>query len=155
MQTPPHHPAKTRYKRFRIHDLCDQRRHALAAVVRCQRRGCGTRVPRTCSVVEEHQGLVSVGVKPNLGRGGRDLNVAGRLADGSRAAPVAGLMICCESRWCGGDRDRGSSPSSGVMYLFTFMDMAALPKCLIVSFRREVATKALRGQRHPRPLRIC
>jgi hypothetical protein len=51
---------------FRIHVLRDQRRHALAADVRCQRRGCGTRVPRTGSVVEEQQGLVSVGVKLNL-----------------------------------------------------------------------------------------
>jgi hypothetical protein len=41
------------------------------------------------------------------------------------------------------------------MYFVTFMDMAACPKCLIASFRHEVATKALRGQRRPRPLRTC
>jgi hypothetical protein len=27
------------------------------------------------------------------------------------------------------------------MYFFRFLDMAARPKCLIASFRREVATK--------------
>jgi hypothetical protein len=64
---------------------------------------------RTCSVVEEQPRLVSVGVVLNVRRGSRDLNVAGRLADGSRAGPVAGLVICCESRRRGGDRDRGGS----------------------------------------------
>jgi hypothetical protein len=47
----------------------------------------------------------SVGVVLNVGRGGLDLNVARRLADGSRA----GLLIRCESRRCGGDRHGGSS----------------------------------------------
>ena len=45
----------------------------------------------------------------NIGRGSLDRNVAGRQADSSRAAPVAGLLICCERRRCGGDRDRGST----------------------------------------------
>jgi hypothetical protein len=46
-----------------------------------------------------------VGVVLNVGRGSLDLNVAGRLADGSRA----GLLMRCESRRCGGDRDGGST----------------------------------------------
>jgi len=54
-------------------------------------------------------GHVSSGVVLNIGRGSLDRNVAGRQADSSRAAPVAGLLICCERRRCGGDRDRGST----------------------------------------------
>jgi hypothetical protein len=46
-----------------------------------------------------------VGVVLNVGRGSLDLNVAGRLADGSRA----GLLIRCESRRCGGDRHGGGT----------------------------------------------
>jgi hypothetical protein len=58
-------------------------------------------------VVEQQPALVcsSVGVVLNVGRGSLDLNVAGRLADGSRA----GLLMRCESRRCGGDRDGGST----------------------------------------------
>jgi signal transduction histidine kinase len=44
-------------------------------------------------VVEEQPSLVSVGVVLNLGPGTRDLTIARRLADGSRAIPVAGLVI--------------------------------------------------------------
>jgi len=46
-----------------------------------------------------------VGVVLNVGRGSLDLNVAGRLADGSRA----GRLIRCESRRCGGDRHGGNT----------------------------------------------
>jgi hypothetical protein len=46
-----------------------------------------------------------IGVVLNVGRGRLDLNVAGRLADGSRA----GLLMRCESRRCGGDRHGGST----------------------------------------------
>jgi hypothetical protein len=46
-----------------------------------------------------------VGVVLDGGRGGLDLNVAWRLADGSRA----GRLIGCQSRRCGGDRHGGST----------------------------------------------
>jgi hypothetical protein len=42
------------------------------------------------------------------GRGVVELNIAGRLADDARAAPVADL-ICRGSRRCGSDRYRGSA----------------------------------------------
>jgi len=122
------------------HELRDQRRHALAA------EGSDedvVPVPRTCSVVEEQPGLVSVGVELNVRRRSLELDVAGRLADGSRATPVAGLVICCESRSAAAIATvAAAAANSGVTYFFRFLDMAALLNVL-VPLRREVATKAL------------
>jgi hypothetical protein len=51
-------------------------------------------------------------------------------------------MICCESRRCGGDRDRGSRPGQQRCdVLFHLMDMAACPNCLIASFRHRLRRK--------------
>src|SRR6478736_5856984 len=60
-------------------------------------------------VLERQIGHFSGGVVPHIGRGSLDRNVVWRQADSSRAAAVAGLLICCERRRCGGDRDRGSA----------------------------------------------
>jgi hypothetical protein len=60
-------------------------------------------------VVEEEIGLIAVGVKLDVWRRCIELNVAGRLADGPRAARVAGPMICCGGGRGGRDR-RGGSP---------------------------------------------
>ena len=53
--------------------------------------------------------FASVGIEINRGRGVVELDIAGRLADASRAVPAAGLRICGGGRRCDRDRDRGGS----------------------------------------------
>jgi hypothetical protein len=111
VEKPPDHPAKTRYNGFASTSFATNSATPSPPKIDASDEDVVPRVPRTCLVVEEQPGLVSVGVVLNLGPGSRDLSIAGRLADGSRAIPVAGLVICCEGRRCGADSDRGGSRS--------------------------------------------
>jgi len=54
--------------------------------------------------------FASIGIATNRGKGVVELDIAGRLADASRAVAAAGLRICGGGRRCDRDRDRGGSP---------------------------------------------